>query len=58
MSDPVPAAAIDAKRYGPWAVIAGGSEGIGACIAAAGCRPSAILPVTSVCAFHRAGRRR
>jgi short-subunit dehydrogenase len=25
---------IDAQRYGPWAVIAGGSEGIGACIAA------------------------
>jgi short-subunit dehydrogenase len=25
---------IDAGRYGPWAVIAGGSEGIGACIAA------------------------
>lgn len=24
---------IDAKRYGPWAVIPGGSEGIGACIA-------------------------
>ncbi len=26
-------AVIDAKRYGPWAVIAGGSEGIGASIA-------------------------
>lgn len=25
--------AIDVGRYGPWAVIAGGSEGIGACIA-------------------------
>ncbi len=25
---------IDSARYGPWAVIAGGSEGIGACIAA------------------------
>ena len=25
---------IDPERYGPWAVIAGGSEGIGACIAA------------------------
>jgi hypothetical protein len=25
---------IDAKTYGPWAVIAGGSEGVGACIAA------------------------
>jgi short-subunit dehydrogenase len=25
---------IDAGKYGPWAVIAGGSEGIGACIAA------------------------
>lgn len=25
---------IDAERYGPWAVVAGGSEGIGACIAA------------------------
>lgn len=25
---------IDAGMYGPWAVIAGGSEGIGACIAA------------------------
>lgn len=24
---------IDAEKYGPWAVIAGGSEGIGACIA-------------------------
>lgn len=28
-------APIDAARYGPWAVIAGGSEGIGACIAGA-----------------------
>jgi short-subunit dehydrogenase len=27
---PIP---IDAERYGPWAVIAGGSEGIGACLA-------------------------
>jgi short-subunit dehydrogenase len=25
---------VDPERYGPWAVIAGGSEGIGACIAA------------------------
>ena len=25
---------LDSARYGPWAVIAGGSEGIGACIAA------------------------
>lgn len=25
---------LDRERYGPWAVIAGGSEGIGACIAA------------------------
>jgi short-subunit dehydrogenase len=25
---------IDAAKYGPWAVVAGGSEGIGACIAA------------------------
>jgi short-subunit dehydrogenase len=25
---------LDPQRYGPWAVIAGGSEGIGACIAA------------------------
>jgi short-subunit dehydrogenase len=24
---------IDAQKYGPWAVVAGGSEGIGACIA-------------------------
>jgi short-subunit dehydrogenase len=24
---------VDARKYGPWAVIAGGSEGIGACIA-------------------------
>lgn len=34
MSDPTPSVAIDAARYGPWAVIAGGSEGIGACVAA------------------------
>jgi short-subunit dehydrogenase len=25
---------VDARRYGPWALIAGGSEGIGACVAA------------------------
>lgn len=34
MSDPALAVKIDPERYGPWAVIAGGSEGIGACIAA------------------------
>jgi short-subunit dehydrogenase len=31
---PGTAVRVDAKRYGPWAVIAGGSEGIGSCIAA------------------------
>jgi len=25
---------IDSEKYGPWTVIAGGSEGIGACIVA------------------------
>ncbi|CAN7579732.1 SDR family NAD(P)-dependent oxidoreductase [Phenylobacterium sp. LjRoot219] len=34
MSDPDLAAVVDGQRYGPWAVIAGGSEGIGASIAA------------------------
>ena len=24
---------MDARKYGPWAVIAGGSEGIGPCLA-------------------------
>jgi short-subunit dehydrogenase len=33
MSEVAPAVPVDAARYGPWAVIAGGSEGIGACIA-------------------------
>jgi short-subunit dehydrogenase len=33
MSDPA-AAPVDVERYGPWAVIAGGSEGIGSAIAA------------------------
>jgi short-subunit dehydrogenase len=33
MSEPA-SVRIDASRYGPWAVVAGGSEGIGACIAA------------------------
>lgn len=34
MSQAASAVPIDAERYGPWAVIAGGSEGIGACLAA------------------------
>jgi short-subunit dehydrogenase len=34
MSESNGAVLIDAERYGPWAVIAGGSEGIGASIAA------------------------
>jgi uncharacterized protein len=33
MMDATPAASISAEKYGSWAVIAGGSEGIGACIA-------------------------
>jgi uncharacterized protein len=31
--NPKPAGSLSAEKYGPWAVIAGGSEGIGACIA-------------------------
>ena len=33
MTDGAGTVSIDAKKYGPWAVIAGGSEGIGPCIA-------------------------
>jgi short-subunit dehydrogenase len=33
MSEAAPAPAVDAARYGPWALIAGGSEGIGASLA-------------------------
>lgn len=33
MSEAAPSPPLDAARYGPWAVIAGGSEGIGACLA-------------------------
>src|ERR1700740_3714355 len=34
MAPSSPSVPIDPQRYGPWGVIAGGSEGIGACIAA------------------------
>jgi short-subunit dehydrogenase len=34
MTDAAPVISVDAERYGPWAVIAGGSEGIGSAIAA------------------------
>jgi uncharacterized protein len=33
MMDALPPVSLRAEKYGPWAVIAGGSEGIGACIA-------------------------
>ena len=33
MMDTKPSVALSSEKYGPWAVIAGGSEGIGACIA-------------------------
>lgn len=33
MMNAKPSVSLSSKKYGPWAVIAGGSEGIGACIA-------------------------
>jgi len=33
MTDMSPTVPIDTQKYGPWAVIAGGSEGIGSCMA-------------------------
>jgi short-subunit dehydrogenase len=33
MMEAQPSVSLSAEKYGPWAVIAGGSEGIGACIA-------------------------